>query len=103
VGPGKEKEALAGLARHLEALRQKPPSPAEMKRAKGYILGTWAIGLQNYQVQAAVMAQDQLLGLGYDNYRKMPRRIEAVAAAKVLEEARRYLDPKHQALTTLGP
>ncbi len=103
VGPGKEKEALAGLARHLEALRQKPPSPTEMKRAKGYILGTWAIGLQNYQALAALMARDQLLGLGYDYYRKMPRRIEAVSAEKVLEAARRYLDPKHQALTTLGP
>ena len=103
VGPGKEKAALEGLARHLKRLRAEPPSQEEMQRAKNYLLGSLAVGLQSYGSQAMTMAVDQYLGRGWDYYRKQPADLEAVRAARILELARRYLKPGSRAELTLGP
>lgn len=103
VGPGKEKEALAGLARNLNEVRQKEPSQEELERAKAYILGSQAIGLQKYGAQAMDMAADELLGLGFDYYLRYSKDIQAITAKEVRATADRVLAPKHQVELTLGP
>ncbi len=103
VGPGKEKEALAGLARNLEAVRQQPPSPAELERAKAYLLGAQAIDLQKYTAQAMNLAMNELLGLGYDYYLRYPQEIQAVTAEEVRATAAKVLAPEHRVELTLGP
>jgi predicted Zn-dependent peptidase len=97
VGPGKEKQALAGLAEHLQAIRQKAPTASEVERARSYLIGGQAIGLQSNAALASVMALDQLRGLGYDNYKKIPGRIAAVTPEQILAEARKYLQPREKA------
>lgn len=103
VGPGKEAKALAGLAQQLKRLRQEEPSPEEMERAVGYLLGQEAIGLQSYGAKAMTMAQDELLGLGYDEHQRTAQHLQAVTPALVRQQAAQVLDPQRQALLTLGP
>jgi zinc protease len=103
VGPDKEKAALKGLAEHLQAIRSRPPSPAELKRAKAYFLGREAIGLQTYGALASELSAGETLGLGYLYYTKVPARIKAVSASQVQQAAAKYLDPQHQIEFTQGP
>lgn len=103
VGPGKEKEALAGLARNLERVRQEEPNQDELERAKAYLLGSQAIGSQKYGSQAMDMAMNELLGLGFDYYLRYPKAMQAVTAAQVRATADKVLAPKHQVELTLGP
>ncbi len=103
VGPGKQDEALKGLAEHIELLRDGPPSEQEVARAKSYLLGREAIGLQSYAAQAMTMAVDELLGLGFDNYQHTPERVQALSAADMQQAARQVLLPTGEARLTLGP
>ncbi|MFZ5585329.1 MAG: M16 family metallopeptidase [Thermodesulfobacteriota bacterium] len=102
VGPGKTDQALAGLLDHLERVRREPPTAEEMERARNYLLGSQAIGLQGYAAQAATMAADELLGLGFDNHLKTPGQIEAVTAEAVRRAAAEVLDPGRRAQLVQG-
>ena len=103
VGPGKEKEALSGLAEHLERVRKEPPAKAELDRAKAYLVGNLAIGMQSYGAQAAVMSSNEYLGLGWDYYRQLPEDLNAVSGKAVRSLADKYLSPKGRTELTLGP
>ena len=103
VGSGKEKEALAGLQEHLAKAREHKPGAEDLARAKNYLLGGMAIGLQSYAAQAATMAGDELLGLGFQYYKQESKEIEAVNAGQVLEVTRQVLDPNKLTEITQGP
>jgi zinc protease len=103
VGPGKVNEAVAGLNQHLDRLRRQPPASGELERAKAYVLGGLAIGLQSYSAQASIMAADELLGLGYDYYLKLPQDIKVVTNDQILKAAKLVLNPSHRVKLTLGP
>ena len=103
VGPGKQKEALEGLAGHLARVRKEPPAKAELNRAKSYLVGNLAIGMQSYGAQAAVMADNEYLGLGWDYYRKLPKDLNAVSGKAVQSLADKYLSPESRTELTLGP
>lgn len=103
VGPGKETQALKGLGEHLKRIGEQPPSAKELERAKAYLLGGLAIGLQSYGAQASSMASNEYLGLGYDYDKKLPADISAVSAQELSAAAREYLNPKHGVRLTLGP
>ncbi|MFH1057878.1 MAG: pitrilysin family protein [Pseudomonadota bacterium] len=102
VGPGKTDQALAGLLAHLDQARREAPSAAEMARARNYLVGSQAIGLQSYGAQAMTMAGDELIGLGFDNYLKTPAQIEAVSAEAVRQVAAAVLDPAHRVQVVQG-
>jgi zinc protease len=103
VGPGKEKQALAGLERNLERVRREEPSQEELERAKAYLLGSQAIDQQKYGAQAMDMAMNELLGLGFDYSLHYPKAMQAVTAAQVKATAQKVLAKKHQVELTLGP
>jgi zinc protease len=103
VGPGKEKEALAGLREHLDRVRNQPPSQEEMKAAKAQILGGLAIGLQSYGALASTLGNNQAMGRGYLYHKELPQKIRAVTAEDVRRVAAKYLDPLKEVRLTLGP
>ncbi len=103
VGPGKAGQALAGLEDQLAQVRDQAPTPAEVDRARAYLLGSQAINLQGYAAQAMTMAIDELLGLGFDNYLKTPAQLDKVAPDSVRQVAAQVLNPQHRAQVTLGP
>jgi zinc protease len=102
VGPGKEAPALKGILAHLQRARQEPPTVQELERAKNYLLGTQAVEQQTYEAQAMTMAVDELLGLGFDHYLKVPALVQAVTPAQMRQVAQEVLQPAHQVELTLG-
>ncbi len=103
TGAGKEPQAIEGLRRHLKEAAEKAPSKADLARAKAYLLGEEAIGMQTYSAQASAMASYELLGLGYDFQDKLIQKLQAVTARQVLETARAVINPRRRAMVTLGP
>ena len=101
--PHKLKEALAGIREQLDAVRQAPPSPAELDRARTNLVGTHAIGLQRNSARAAIVAFDECYGLGADASSRYPALIEAVTAEDVLSCARSLLDWKAEVIAVVAP
>ncbi|KIX16054.1 M16 family metallopeptidase [Dethiosulfatarculus sandiegensis] len=102
VGAGKEEQAMAGLHKKLVEIAQNPPTDQEVKRAKAYILGARDIGLQTNMALAGTMAIDELLGLGFDYYKKMPRELMAINAKDISDAARKILDFNQLVKVTMG-
>jgi zinc protease len=92
TSPPKVEQALEGIKRILQDVRQRGISQEELDRAKAYLIGNYAIGLQGTLALASTMAFDERYGLGGDFYRSYPREIEGVTGADVLRVARKYID-----------
>lgn len=103
VGPGKEAAALQGLQAHLQRARQEPIEATELERAKSYLLGVQDIEQQSYETQAMTMAVDELLGLGFDHYLKVPAMVQAVTPEQMRHVAAEVLKPANQVELPLGP
>lgn len=95
TSPEKRDHALKGILRHLRRIRDKRVSEEELARAKNYLVGAFELGLQTQSAQAALLAHDELYGLGAESYRQYAEKIQAVSAADVQRVARQYLDPQY--------
>lgn len=95
TSPEKRDRALKGILTHLRKMREKKVSQEELARAKNYLIGAYELGMQTQSAQAALLAHDELYGLGAESYRQYAEKIQAVSAADVQRVARRYLDPQH--------
>jgi zinc protease len=103
TSPTKVEQALAGIKRILQDVRQRGISQEELERAKTYLIGNYAIGLQGTLAQASTMAFDERYGLGGDFYHSYPREIEGVTGADVLRVARKYIDLDSYAMVIIRP
>jgi zinc protease len=91
TAPEKLGEARRGLLEQLEAARQAPPEPAELERARRYLVGSFAIDQQRAAVRASHLALDPLYALPPDADRRYAERVRAVTRDDVLRVARRIL------------
>jgi zinc protease len=103
TSPPKVEQALVGIKRILRDVRQRGISQEELDRAKAYLIGNYAIGLQGTLPLASTMSFDERYGLGGDFYRTYPREIEGVMGTDVLRVARKYIDLDSYALVILRP
>ncbi|MFQ5585378.1 MAG: M16 family metallopeptidase [Thermodesulfobacteriota bacterium] len=101
--PEKRDDAVEGLLNELRKVAEEGVTSEELERAKGAIIGGYEIGLQKNSAQASAMANDELLGLGYDEYKRYPEKIERVTSEEVLRVARRYLNLKGYTISIVGP
>ncbi|MCH8891252.1 MAG: insulinase family protein, partial [Myxococcales bacterium] len=62
TAPEKLDEARAGMLEELEKLVQQPPSDEELERAKRYLIGNHAIGLQRDAAHAGLISLNALYG-----------------------------------------
>ena len=81
-GTGRKKP---GPSRHYGLERE------EFERAKASWLGREVIHLQGVRELAGVATVDELVGLGWDHYRKTPGLIEALTEETVRDVAQSYL------------
>jgi zinc protease len=84
-------------------VREEGLSEKEVTRAKRYLQGTFEIGLQTVQAQAAQIASDELYGLGADHHRRYVGEIEKVTAEDVRRVARTYLSTESWVLAVVRP
>ncbi len=88
TSPDKLETAEAGIRVELAKVLDEPVSEKELSRARRYLIGSHAIGLQRVSARCATMALNNAYGLGYDNHSGYASRIEAVTAASVQQVAR---------------
>lgn len=91
TAPATLARAEAALGREVERIRAEPPSAAELTRAKGYLLGRYAMDRRTNERQAWYLAYYTLQGVGADYPARYRRAVQAVTAADVQRAAQRYL------------
>lgn len=75
--------------------------PEEFERARASWLGREAIHLQGARELANVATIDELIGLGWDNYRKSPDQMKALTLEEIQEVAARYIREDNQVIVRL--
>jgi zinc protease len=103
TAPDKLDEAQSGILRELRRVLDGPPPPAELERARRYLLGSFAIDRQRSSARALQLALDSRYGLHGDFDRDYPERIRAVSADDVLAVARRVIDLDAYTLAAIRP
>ena len=73
----------------------------EFDRAKASWLGREAIHLQGAKELASTATVDELIGLGWDHYRKTPETVRALTREQVREAAERYLREDNRVIVRL--
>jgi len=73
----------------------------EFERAKASWLGREAIHLQGVKELASTATIDELVGLGWDNYRRTPQTVSALTRDGVREVAERYLREDNRVIVRL--
>jgi predicted Zn-dependent peptidase len=91
TAPPNQVRAEAAMLGELERLRREPLSPSELARAKGYLLGQFAM---DRRTNARLTWYDgffESLGVGPDFAERYERAVEAVTIADVQRVAQTYL------------
>jgi zinc protease len=101
TAPVNQARAEAAVLVELERIRQSPVSPAELARAKAYLLGQFALDRRTNARLAWYDTFFEALGVGPDFADRYVRAVEAVTAADVQRVAGTYLTMP--TIVTLGP
>jgi predicted Zn-dependent peptidase len=99
--PDSAARAEEALMREVRRIQTQPVSDEELKRAKAYVLGRYAMDRRTNERQAWYLAFYEIERAGLEYPERFRRDVEAVTAADVQRAATTYLTP----LTTLvlGP
>ncbi len=89
--PEKLSTAESGIIKELEKVVTKPISRAELERAKRYLIGTYSLDLQRNSSISALLAYDEIYGLGYADYLNYSEQIKRVTCKQVQQLAQKYL------------
>lgn len=103
TSPPKVQQAIEGIDRILQEVRDTGISQEELERAKTYLIGNYEIDLQGPLATAATMAFNERYGLGVDFYRRYPREIAEVTLEDVLRVAQKYIDLDSYTLVIVRP
>lgn len=101
TAPANQARAEAAMLGELERIRRDPVSPAELTRAKAYLLGQFALDRRTNARLAWYDAFFEALGVGPGFADRYARAVEAVTAEDLLRVARTYLTAA--TIVTLGP
>lgn len=85
----------------IELMKNEGLAVEEFERAKASWLGRELIHLQGARELAATATVDEVVGLGWDNYRKTPDIVRALDRETVREAANRYLVESNRAIVRL--
>ncbi|NOY86063.1 MAG: insulinase family protein [Deltaproteobacteria bacterium] len=102
VSPAREQEALDGILEQIRLVRDQPVSPAEIERAKTYLIGSKMIELQDLGSRNDEVFFPVLYGEDLERALHYPERIRSVTPRQIQEAARRYLDPGKYTLVVLA-
>ena len=102
TSPDKRDEVIKTLWRELSMLQEEPVRAEELAKAKNLLISQYELGLQTRGSQAMEMGLNETYGLGQDYGNRYIAEIEKVDEQKVLEVARRYIQPDHYVMVTVG-
>ena len=102
TSPDKVNRAFEGIDKILLTLVDDGITAAELDRAKRYLLGSHAIGLQRTGARATTMALNALYGLGHLAHRDHQHKLAAVTLDDVRRVAQKVLT-RPRVTTVVGP
>ena len=102
TSPEKVDTALAGINTILETLVQDGLTEVELTRAKRYLLGAHAIGLQRSGARSTTMALNALYGLGHLAHIEHQAKLAAVTIEDVRAVAQKVIT-RPRVTTVVGP
>jgi len=91
TAPDNAVKAEQALLAEVQKIRDVPVSPEELTRAKGYLLGRYAMDRRTNERLAWYLAFYEVEGVGRAYPERYRRQVEAVTAADVQRAARTYL------------
>jgi zinc protease len=94
--------AVAELLVQLRRIATEPVAAEELEAAKGYLVGSFPIGVQTAEQVAGQVAITRLLGLPVEDLLQRRERIAAVSVNDVRRVAARYLRPDSLAVVVVG-
>lgn len=94
--------AVAELLTQLRRMAAEPVSAAELEAAKGYLVGSFPIGIQTAEQVAGQVAITRLLGLPMEDLLQRRERIAAVTVDDVRRAAARHLRPDSLTVVVVG-
>ena len=90
--PASAEAAESAVLREIERIRTEAPTPAEIARARAYLVGTQAMDRRTNARQAWYLAFFELVGAGHAFPDRYAERLARITAADVQAAARRYLE-----------
>ena len=103
TSPEKVKTAIDGLRREIRRIQKDPVGADELRTAKDYLVGSFALSFQRASRRAGYMLSAERYGLPPDNLERLPRLFAAVTPADVRRVARAHLFPARACIATAGP
>jgi len=94
-------DVKSALLEQVAKLRDSRLTDSELKRAKGYTIGTYALSHQRLLDRAFDLGWFEAVGPGYEFYNRFPEEVEKVTAEEVQHVARKYLTPNCAAVLLL--
>jgi zinc protease len=95
-------QAIDGVLKELQRIREAPVTDEELADAKAYLMGSFPLRLDTTAKLAEVASQVEFYGLGLGYFTEYPRLIEKVTKEDVLRVAKQYLHPDKYALVLVG-
>ncbi len=103
TSPDKKDEAVKAVWQELTKIRDVQISSEELEKARNILIGRYELGLQTHASQAMDMALDETYNLGQDYGNKYIHALSLITPAQVMAAARKYIQPDHYVLVTVGP
>jgi zinc protease len=101
TAPANSVQAEQALGREMQKIRDTPVSAEELSRAKGYLLGRYALDRRTNERLAWHLAFNEVEGVGRAYPDRVRSQVEAVTVADVQRVARAYLG--NPTTVVLGP
>ncbi|MFN0204851.1 MAG: M16 family metallopeptidase [Planctomycetota bacterium] len=101
--PKNRKHAQKALLREIRRIITDPPTDAEVRDAKDYLIGSYPFTIERNSARALALAAVERYNLGIDYFEKYTEKIESVTRAQVAAAAQTYLFPDRCAVVTVGP
>ena len=95
-------QAIAGVLKELQRIRESPVTDEELNDAKAYLIGSFALRLDTTAKLAEVASQVEFFNLGLEYFTEYPKWIAKVTKEDVLRVAKEYLHPDRYALVLVG-
>ena len=101
TSPEKLEKVQNVLLDEVKRIREQGLDAEELERAKKSLIGKEVIRLQSAQNQASISGLDELLGLGWDNYKKTQQNIAALTNDDICRVASTYLQDSSRVVVRL--
>ncbi len=103
TAPGDAQKAIASTLALLKQLREQGVTEAELSTAKRSITSTYPVELAKPGDLANVILSNSVYGLGTEELRQFPKRIEAVSRDQVQQAIQQLIHPDSLVIVTTGP